>query len=179
MLPAGFMPKRIKDRPEWLASDDVLTVLSVSSCVSVDAVDSLGAYDLNSFWMFKTATSATAAASEVEQPSAWRLFYYEVFEQEFDDDRWMPLPSEVGSTGAVEPPDHKALLGFDVVTVSSGGRPECSPLSCNAVAADIETNSHCLMPTLEQAIALAENPILDDAEEGALRIFAVYEVARP
>ena len=55
--------------------------------------------------------------------------------------------------------------------------PECSPLSCNSLAAEVETNTRCLLQSFEQARALLENGTFNDSEPGPYRIFAVYSVS--
>jgi hypothetical protein len=76
-------------------------------------------------------------------------------------------------------PGAKVLEGYDVVTFSAGTNPECSPLSCNGLAAEVETNQHCLLTSLEQARDLLEQGQFKDSEPGPYRIFAVYSVAWP
>lgn len=71
------------------------------------------------------------------------------------------------------------LEGYDVVTFVAQTAPECSPLSCNSLASEIETNSRCLLQSVEQAQELLENGTFDDSEPGPYRIFAVYSVAWP
>jgi len=41
------------------------------------------------------------------------------------------------------------LEGFDVTTFSVANSPECSPLSCNDLAADIAVNKHCLFDSFD------------------------------
>ena len=76
-------------------------------------------------------------------------------------------------------PDEKELTGYDVVTFSFGNSAECSPLSCNALADEMQTNQHCLLSTLEQARQLLEWGRFDNTEPGPYRIFAVHSVRWP
>jgi hypothetical protein len=71
-------------------------------------------------------------------------------------------------------PAAKHLAGFDVVTFFTHTSPECSPLSCNALAATLAVNEHCLFPTFAQAKAALEGGAFHHSEAGPLRIFAVY-----
>jgi hypothetical protein len=104
------------------------------------------------------------------------LFYYEVYEKQFDDKRriWEPYTSDPAFRTEVKAPSTKRLEGFDVVTFSAKTSPECSPLSCNCLAAEIPVNMHCLLPSLEEAIRLVETGAFEHGEPGPLRIFAVY-----
>jgi hypothetical protein len=47
-------------------------------------------------------------------------------------------------------------------------------LSCNGLAAEIETNQHCLLRSLEEAQQLLESGRFDNSEPGPFRILAVY-----
>jgi len=70
-------------------------------------------------------------------------------------------------------------VGFDVVSFSQQNSPECSPLSCNALAQSTPVNRHCLLATFEDAVTALEAGRFDNSEPGPFRIFAVYSVPRP
>ena len=108
--------------------------------------------------------------------SKHRLFYYEVHEQQFDEGcgKWQPFRAEKDFKTDVEPPRHKDLLGFDVVSFSVQTSPECSPLSCNKLAETISVNEHCLLESFEQARQLLEAGAFNNSEPGPFRVFAVY-----
>ena len=76
-------------------------------------------------------------------------------------------------------PEASVLEGYDVVTFYAQTSPECSPLSCNSLASEVETNSHCLLKSFEDARMLLENGTFNDSEPGPRRIFAVYSVEWP
>ncbi|AWM81637.1 hypothetical protein DKL61_15540 [Gammaproteobacteria bacterium ESL0073] len=63
-------------------------------------------------------------------------------------------------------PAHKTLKGFDVVSFSMGYLPECSPLSCNGLAAIIKVNKHCLFDNFDEAKAALDNGLFNNAEPG-------------
>jgi hypothetical protein len=73
-------------------------------------------------------------------------------------------------------PAHRTLEGYDVVSFYAKTSPECSPLSCNGMAVDVETNEHCLLRSLEDAKQLLEDGRFSGSEPGPYRIFAVYSV---
>jgi hypothetical protein len=50
-------------------------------------------------------------------------------------------------------------------------------LSCNGLAAEVETNEHCLLASLEQAQQLRERGTFANAEPGPYRVFAVSTAA--
>jgi len=76
-------------------------------------------------------------------------------------------------------PDKKILEGFDIATFSVGTSPECSPLSCNALAAEIKTNCHCLLDSFDEAKQSLESGKFKHSEPGPFRIFAVYSAEWP
>jgi hypothetical protein len=100
---------------------------------------------------------------------------------EFDDTegQWRTFKPEPSFTTQVAPPIEKALKGYDVVTFSARTGAECSPLSCNALAADVETNQHCLLTSFERAQQLLEEGKFKNTEPGPYRIFAVYSTEWP
>ena len=104
------------------------------------------------------------------------LFYYELYEQQFDDQAatWQSIEPEAAFRTEVVVPQIKRLLGFDVVTYSVQTSPECSPLSCNNLAERIEVNENCLLPSLDEAIRLLESGGFANSEPGPFRLIAVY-----
>ena len=73
-------------------------------------------------------------------------------------------------------PSHTEIEGFDVVTGNATG---CSPLSCNALAQAIPTNSHCLLASFDDAYARVNRGEFNNSEPGPYRIFAVYSTDWP
>jgi predicted negative regulator of RcsB-dependent stress response len=71
------------------------------------------------------------------------------------------------------------LEGYDIVTFYVKAAPECSPLSCNGLANEIDTNEYCLLPSLENAREMLEKQRFKDAEPGLCRVFAVYSTEWP
>lgn len=110
-----------------------------------------------------------------------RLFYYEVYNLEYDEDEmsWIPFEPESSFKTQILEPEIKTLEGYDIVTFCVGTSPECSPLSCNSLASEIETNQFCLLPSFEKAKELLEEGKFKNAEPGPCRIFAVYSVQWP
>jgi hypothetical protein len=85
------------------------------------------------------------------------LFFYEVHELQFDSGEWMRFEPEPSFGTNASVPQTKVLKGYDVVTFVAQTSPECSPLSCNSLASEVETNSRCLLQSFEQARKLPEN----------------------
>ena len=81
-----------------------------------------------------------------------------------------------GGLGGLSAAIHLRLAGFDVVTFSAGTSPECSPLTCCGLAAELGANGHCLFDSFDQARQALESSRFANSEPGPFRIFAVYTV---
>ena len=179
MTPAGYMAKRVVRRPDWIKAPKVDDVYSVSGCVSEYFADYIKYWRHNGYWFFDSPEIIKSLAREhAIDLGDCRFFYYEVFEEEFNDDkeRWELFRPDEGFKTSVVIPARKHLEGYDVVTFSVHTSPECSPLSCNSIAETIETNRHCLFASFDEAKAHVEGHDFDDSEPGPFRIFAVYSV---
>lgn len=182
MIPVGYMAKRVVPRPEWINAEQVTDIYSVSSCVSDNFADYINYWEHNGYWFFDTpqVLSELARQNSIDLTGT-RLFFYEVYEREFDAElrQWVAFEPEPSFKTQVHLPGVKVLEGYDVVTFSMRTSPECSPLSCNLLATEVETNQHCLLPSLERAIELLEKGKFQNTEPGPFRIFAVYSTEWP
>ena len=179
MIPVGYMAKRVVLRPDWLPAEQVVDIYSVSGCVSDDFANYIPYWKHNGYWFFDSPRIIQQLAKEHSiDMNGTTLFYYEVYELEFDEveHEWLELDSELPFDTKVLPPTRKVLEGYDIVSFSVGNTAECSPLSCNYLASEVEINPHCLLTSLEQAKELLESEKIKGAEPGPYRIFAVYSV---
>lgn len=191
MIPAGYMSKVVARKPDSIAAAQVRDLYSVSSCISANFADYVGYWKHNRFWFFDSADVIQGLCAEHGIDLAnTTLFFYEIHEHEYDSGQWKQIP--VGATLAspslaspspadlpatdIEPPQVKRLVGFDVVCYSTGNSPECSPLSCNALANDVSVNEHCLFETFNHAKEALEQGRFENSEPGPYRILAVYRV---
>jgi hypothetical protein len=182
MIPAGYMAKRVSLRPEWIKAERVADIYSVSGCVSKDFADYIKYWKHNGYWFFDSPEIILRLARQNSiDLTGVRLFFYEVHELEFADTegRWTTFEPEPSFTTQVVLPAEKALEGYDVVTFSAKTSAECSPLSCNSLAAEVETNQHCLLDSFERAQQLLEEGKFKNTEPGPYRIFAVYSTQWP
>jgi hypothetical protein len=177
MIPAGYLAKRVCMKPDWLQAHQVTDIYSVSGCVSQMFDDYIDYWKHNGFWLFDSSEVIQNIAEENSIDLAGTtLFYYEAYEKEFDGENWHPYgPDSSFKTSVVVPAD-KHLEGFDVVTFSCRNLPECSPLSCNHLAQELPTNSHCLFQSFKDAEMSVTNGSFNDSEPGPYRIFSVYSV---
>ncbi|MBE7555554.1 MAG: hypothetical protein HS126_31275 [Anaerolineales bacterium] len=182
MIPVGYRAKRVSLRPDQLQAEAVVDINSVSNCISKNFANYIPYWQHNGYWLFDSPEIIRRLANEhAIELAGTRLFYYEVYELQFDEDigDWIGFEPELGFPTAVVLPTLKNLEGFDVVTFSAGTSAECSPLSCNYLAGEVETNSHCLLASLEQAQHLLVSGRFTYSEPGPFRIFAVYSVEWP
>ena len=177
MIPAGYMAKHIYKRLNWNKAPHVADIYSLSGCMSKDFADYIEFWKHNGYWMFDSPEIIANIAKEHSIVlNDTLLFYYEVYEKEFDGASWQEFRPEPSFATEVIPPSQKKLEGFDVVTFYAKACPECSPLSCNSMAEELPTNSHCLFDSFDEAERNLSNGRFKDCEPGPYRIFAVYSV---
>ncbi len=142
-------------------------------------MDYINHWKHNGFWLFNSISDIEQLCRKEKIDTSHNiLFYYEVFENEYDEEskRWSAFEPEPSFETHVQEPLNPKLVGYDVTTFTAGTSPECSPLSCNSLATEIPVNRHCLFDTFEQAIEALEAGKFDNSEPGPFRIFAVYRV---
>ncbi len=178
MIAAGYIFKTVISRPAWLHAEDVSDLFSVSSCFSKDFTDCVSDAGRNEYWLFsRPADMAAIIASESISSANLKLFYFELYELEFDEEEkvWVPFEAPALET-PIEPPKSARLEGFDVASITILGGAECSPLSCNHLAEKTSVNEHCLFTSFEDAKSALEADLFNACEPGPYRIFAVYTV---
>jgi len=180
MIPAGYMAKRVCKKPDWLKATQVIDIYSISGCVCEDFADYIEYWKHNGFWLFDSPDVIKAVAQENSiDLTGTSLFYYEVHELEFDGKSWHAFGPEPSIPTNVQMPSTKQLEGFDVVTFRNKNAPECSPLSCNHLAEEVVTNSHCLLAQFDEAEMNLKNGTFNNSEPGPYRIFSVNSVRWP
>lgn len=186
MIPVGYMAKRMPQSDSWLKAMKMpltLDVYSVGSCVNDEFAEYENYWKHNGWWFFDSPAAIQALSEEHSiNLDGTLLFFYEVYECEFNDGKWRTfLPDRSLASDHIVIPTERQLEGYDVVTFwpESSPAPEHSPLSCNALANTLKTNSHCLFETFEQAQSAVNDGNFAGCEPGALRIFAVFSVVWP
>jgi hypothetical protein len=177
MIPVGYMFKKVISRPDWLKAANVDDIFSLSGCLSENFTDYIGYWRHNGYWLFDSPAVMEKIARENSLDlDGMTLFYYEMFEEEFDENsaRWSTIKPELSFPTNVEGPKGARLEGYDVTTFTAGTNPECSPLSCNGLAAGVSINRHCLFESFEQAIKSLEAGKFVHSEPSPFRIVAVY-----
>lgn len=180
MLSAGYLAKTVMAKPEGLQAPQVTDIYSVSGCMSKNFADYVNFWKHNGWWLFDAPEIIQSLIAE-HQIAAVPLsyFYYEVYEQEYDQEsrQWRPVACEKDFTTDIQAPDFKRLEGYDVVSFYAQNAPECSPLSCNNRAREIPTNRHCLFDNFSGAKQAIDIGQFDNSEPGPLRIMAVYTLS--
>jgi len=178
MIRVGYMAKKVARRPDWLKAPEVKNIYSVSNCVSDDFIDYIKFWRHNGYWFFDHPEIIRQLSLENNiDLAALTFFDYELYEEEFDEERepWLRFEPSALPTNVI-PPTKREIQGYDVVTFSTGTNPECSPLSCNDLASEIRTNAHCLLESFEEAKQSLEAGKFDNSEPGPFRIVAVYTI---
>jgi hypothetical protein len=172
------MAKKIAQRPIWLPAPAVQDIYSVCGHVSRYFADYFKHQKHNGYWLFNSVDILRSLAQANSFPLGdCKTFYYEVFEQEFDEEimKWKPFRPDRALPTAVVLPASRRLEGYDVVTCSIRS-PQCSPLACNKLATAIRTNAHCLFDSFDDAKARLEAGFFEPSEPGPFRIVAVYSI---
>ena len=110
MIPTGFMAKRVVNKPDWPPANGVKDIYSVSGCISKDFANYINFWKHNGHWLFNSP--------EVIEQVAWEhsidlagttMFYYEVYEREFNDEKelWCPYQSGQSFTTNILLPECK------------------------------------------------------------------------
>jgi hypothetical protein len=168
---AGYFPKTTAVPPGWMASDRVEEMCSVSQCINSGPDGWIDKWLHNELGFFNTRSDAVAVT--MGDAGSFEIFAY----------RLLPLRFNEGKAEAVTIPQLQVeslppnfvTLGFDAVSKSVSSFFECSPLSCNNMAAELPVNRFCLLETLEEAVALAERCSSGEGEPGP---YYVLEVLR-
>jgi hypothetical protein len=179
LIAAGYMAKLIQNTPEYITNKNVKYIYSVSNCISKDFTNYIQYWKHNKYWFFDSINKINEIISDENiQDEKFEYLYYELYEKEYDEEtnKWTAFYPGNNFSYNIQEPINKTMLGYDIVTYYSGNAPECSPLSCNNLANEIETNTYCLLNNFEDAINLAENMNNLKAEPGPYRIIKVSKV---
>ena len=177
MIDAGYMARAISAKPEDLDLPGVDDIYSFSSCISDYFADYINFWAHNGYWLFDSPKIILDLAStHAINLNGAKLFFYQVYEFEWSehDRAWREFTPESSFPTSVVAPHKCHLEGFDVATFSNGNSAECSPLSCNGLAADMPVNTHCLISSFDNAKRFLEEGKFNNSEPGPFRIFAVY-----
>lgn len=181
MIPVGYVAKSVTARPKWMKAEAVDDICSVSGCIAKYFADYIPFWRHNGYWLFNTPEEIVQLAQDESIVlSDMTFFYFEAHERQFDEDTrlWSTFVADASFATDVHAPQDAQLLGYDVTTFTCGNAPECSPLSCNDLAAEIPVNRHCLFDQFDDAVQALERGMFDNCEPGPFRILAVYRLGQ-
>jgi hypothetical protein len=182
--PIGYLPKRtMKFVSENMGRAE--EACSVSCCLSNAPRDALSLGRHNPMGLYWSETLALSVIPPAERPTAYDFYSYFMAPIAFDDDgEPRDLDDEENRTMLeaakhVEPMNSDYLqLGWDIVGSSLGWSDgqvfECSPLTCNGLAREINTNRHGLIDGLDRAFAVVPRIIRGPSEPGTYYLVQVW-----
>ena len=175
MIDAGYIAKRVAQKPDWLRAPSVREICSASNCISLAPEGWVDRWLHNEFGWFNRLADALAVVPP-DQVAAYRLFGYRIYPQMFRAGvrQELVVPADVHPDPI---PDTFECLGFDSVSkfMESILGFECSPLSCNSMATEMDTNEYCLFHTLEAAVDGATRFSIEQPEPGDYYVVEVLE----
>ena len=167
----GYFPKRSDLPPGWNGPPIVTELCSVSHCLAPGPPGWLDAWRHNEIGFFDSPATAASLIPTTDR-TAFHVFGYRLYRF-----RWVRGLEEPYTPPPVEPvplPESYERLGVDVVSRMGGFTFECSPLSCNYLAASCSVNRYCLFDTEEEAKDLAARVEAAGAEPGPYYLFEVW-----
>jgi hypothetical protein len=172
----GYFPKTSAVPPGWHFADHVTELCSVSTCAAPAPEGWIDRWLHNDVGLFNSIRDAQACIPP--ESTTFHIFAYRLFTERFDDGA---AESIVLPALPVEPlPPDFVSLGFDIVTKDLSDFFECSPLSCNGMAAEALVNAYCLLDDPQRAVALAiEYSRAGNVEPGYYHVIEVLRSAVP
>ena len=178
---AGFFPKKIYRDTTFLDSPQVKEVCSVSEHISEGPEEWVTKWLHNNMSFFDTEALALSIIPE-GQESAFKLFAYDMFPLQFDENGMHDWISEV----QLKRPDLSSyeIIGYDLVSKIPNqldANPpqiyaaECSPLSCNYRAVDYPVNQYCLLDDYDVAVKAGLDFANGGGEPGPYRLLRVWK----
>jgi hypothetical protein len=177
MIDGGYFPKRVATRPKDLDAPGVREIDSVSNCISSGPESWIERWRHNELGWFNTVADAMSVIPQAER-ELYRLFAYRI--EPFVYRKGIQEPIAIPPDVHPDPIGPEFIeRGFDAASKSMATvlGVECSPLSCNYLAAEIPTNEFCLFATYEAAAEGAHTFSLEEPEPGDYYIIQVLELA--
>jgi hypothetical protein len=186
----GYCAKKVEKRPEWLKVPNVELVCSVSNCVSSGPEGTKDYHpDRNPMWLYANEGAAHASIQPPERAVDFDIFAYKLLPVAFGDEgEQLDLDPDGeqaafdAASSAVEPlPPNYERLGFDCPGKTTDwpySGFDCSPLSCNSMAEEIEVNRYCLIEDKRLALEVASHFGIEQPEPGNYYVVEVWRKRR-
>jgi hypothetical protein len=172
----GYFPKRPTPRGERLSTDAVREICSVSECMAPGPERWVMAWRHNDWGCYDDPELAWSVVPDGERGD-FAMFAYELFPLRFVDGE--PEALAVAAPGVRPIPDSFEPLGYDVVSRGLGSFFECSPLSCNGWANEVDANAFCLLDDPAEAHRLASIAESLGYEPGNYHVLRVWRESEP
>jgi hypothetical protein len=166
----GYTAKQPMPRPERFQLETVREIASVSECIAHRPEGWIDEWQHNDWFVYDTPELARQIAVKLGA-GAWPIDAYRVLPTQFEENGEVPLAIQ---TEAVPIPPSFERLGWDVASRGYTLMFECSPLSCNRMAAEIPVNDMCLLRSLDEAIAIARRFAREQPEPGNYFVVEVW-----
>ena len=149
----GYFARPTARRKDWPHAEVVEEICNASTCMSACDWDWINEWRHNEMWVFDSPELALEVVP-VERRPGCDLYAYRLFPVRFVESRREPFAIPDVAPASLDATFER--LGYDLVSRSQDNKFECSPISCNGLAADVPVNRHCLLDDAESAFALAE-----------------------
>ena len=166
---AGYFPKKIAVKDDWLKAPAVTEIWSVSECISKGPENWIQYWRHNDLWLFDMVELAESVV-DPNEGSTFTTVGYKIWHVGFDLGKERSTTIPIIETAVLDPTFES--LGFDAV-VRGGDSFYCSPLSCNGAAATHPTNEKCLFATADAAIVGAKEFSAGNWEPGTYWVVEV------
>lgn len=175
----GYLPKKLATRPDWLECPNVKLIASVSECISPTPPDRIDRWEHNHLGLYDSEALATAIIPR-DKSTEYTIFAHCALPVVFHDGHpsdWNPWTNTETTLPELDT-EYNEHLGFDIVGYTNGGFFECSPLSCNGVAKNINVNRFCLVDDLHRAIDIAKDFSRPESRVEPAWAYVVVDVRR-
>ncbi len=146
---AGYFPKQMARRDDWLKAPSVREIWSVSECLSKGPSDWIDHWRHNDRGLFDTEQLAESVVP-ADRRHEFTIVAYRLWDRMLDDGVEVPLHMLVRPVPG--PYKEFVSVGFDSVALFQNSFA-CSPLSCNRGAEQFAVNERCLFLTFDAAVA--------------------------
>lgn len=174
LVTAGFFAKRPGLRPAWLEAPQVHLVCSVCDCdcATQSPENWIEHWAHNGLWLFDSLTLVDQIVP-FEETSKFLRYGLRTLPVLFGEHGEAPLDLTGVAPEAI--PESFVRLGYDLCSRTMGTTFECSPLSCNSMAAACHANRWCLIDTFDDALRSARRFATGErVEPGPYALFEVW-----
>lgn len=155
LVTVGFFAKRPGARPTWLDAPQVDLVCSVCDCdcATQSPANWVDQWVQNELWLFDSLALVDQVVP-TSDTSEFLRYGLRTLPVVFDSHGEAPLDLTGVTPQAI--PKSFVRLGYDLCSRTAGTTLECSPLSCNDMAAECQANRWCLIDAFDDALRTAK-----------------------